>query len=167
MRQIYTIIDNHISGLTYQGTKQWDKAIQQYKQIAEWPDLHSVSKRVVLDSKIRECDLQQALGRTKEAFLCWREGTEQYPDAAVFYNELGNFYGQFGKHRRALELYQKASLLGSFISEVNSAHMSELLGRASESRSTFSIAIARAEMQGLPSYHLRIRRATVLPRFEI
>ena len=127
--------------------------------------MKSVSKRVLIDSKIRECDLQQALGRSKDAFLCWREGTEKYSDVDVFYNELGNFYGQFGKHRRALELYQKASILGSFISEVNSAHMSELLGRAKESRSTFSIAIARAEMQGLPSFHLKIRRATVLPRY--
>jgi hypothetical protein len=83
---------------------------------------------------------------------------------------LGNFYGKFGKQRRALDLYKKASMLGSHIGELNAAHMLELLGNAKESRTTFALAIVRAQTthklmtQALPSFHIKIRKATVLPR---
>lgn len=64
-------------GLTYQSSRQYEKAIDQYKQVAAWGKSKEVSAtKVLIDSKIRECDLYQALGRSRDAFICWKEGTE-------------------------------------------------------------------------------------------
>jgi tetratricopeptide (TPR) repeat protein len=77
-------------GLTYQGMNQFKKAIVQYKIIENASKTSEIKRKVLLDSKIRECDLYQAMGENKEAFDCWSEGIEKFPEVDVFYN--GNDY---------------------------------------------------------------------------
>ena len=77
-------------GLTYQGMHQFKKAIVQYKIIEMASKTSEIKRKVLLDSKIRECDLYQAMGENKEAFDCWNEGIERFPEVDVFYN--GNHF---------------------------------------------------------------------------
>ena len=110
-------------GLTHQDAHEWEEAVERYRQITaatraipgeeggtngtDQGNLDGegvgrvvgrVSERVRLESKIRECDLLQALGRPGEALACWEDGTGLFPLSDVIHNELGNLYGQAGMY---------------------------------------------------------------------
>lgn len=60
--------------------------------------------------------------------------------------------------------YREAAFLGSYLAELNAAHMLELQGYSFESKSMFEVALEKAQQLGSPQFHVRIRIATVLPR---
>lgn len=71
---------------------------------------------------------------------------------------------QSGDYEKALDYYRDAIARGSFIAELNAAHILELEGYSDESRAGYERALSRAEEKGLPQFHVRVRMATVLPR---
>jgi Tfp pilus assembly protein PilF len=106
-------------GLTYQQTDQWEEAINQYRKVTLATKDPArglvVSDQVREESKIRECDLLQAMGRASLAKECWLDGLSLFPGNDLMYNELGNLYGQGGEYDEALDLYRQAAGLGSLI----------------------------------------------------
>lgn len=60
--------------------------------------------------------------------------------------------------------YHKSLSSGSSVARINLAHVQELLGQVDESGRTFDEAIAAASALSLPTFHLLVRRAVVLPR---
>eukprot|EP01041_Mallomonas_annulata_P011823 gene11823-24788_t len=156
-------------GLTYQGLNDWDKAIEQYRTVSKDAVLHPgvVEERIRTESKTRECDLLQALDRIADAVKCWAEAAAMFPNNALIYNELGNLQAKVGAHDAAVELYSRASSLGLAIAQYNLANVVEMQGFFAESKVLFEAALARAETQGVPSYHIKIRLSTVLPRIPL
>ena len=69
-----------------------------------------------------------------------------------------------GHYEQAAESYSQAAQLGSLLAELNLAHMLELQGFYMESRQGYQEALTKAEVGGLPQYHIRVRTKTVLPR---
>lgn len=176
-------------GLVLQQQNRWEEAIGQYQKIAVHtlslaagrrdnnsemsenksgeatrPYLSAAESHLAEEAKVRECDLLQALGSVHAAMVCWRTGTQHYPTNHIFFNELGNVFSQSGLYETALPLYQTSAALGSYVADLNAAHMLELQGFATESRATFEGCLARAELGGLSTFHIRIRITTSMPR---
>lgn len=53
-----------------------------------------LSQQVLLDSKVRECDLLQSQMLLKEARPCWEGAQRLFPDNILVLNELGNVLSQ-------------------------------------------------------------------------
>lgn len=153
-------------GLVAQQTRNWEDAVRYYQDIisASITNHECVSKTLLLESKIRECDLQQAQGKTLESKECWEHAIVMFPDNDAVYNELGNVHARNGDYETAFDLYQRAVSLGSIVAELNAANMQELCGYIEESRLTLQNALHRALILHLPAYHILIRLATVVAR---
>ena len=159
--------------MTYQQTNEWEKAIVQYRIVTavttdaernKTASIAAVAERIKVEAKIRECDLLQALDRMQEATVCWLQAIGLFPNEHVPHNELGNIYGRAGHYEQAADSYSQAAQLGSLLAELNLAHMLELQGFYMESRQGYQEALTKAEVSGLPQYHIRVRMKTVLPR---
>ena len=96
--------------------------------------------------------------------MCWLQAIGLFPNEHVPHNELGNIYGRAGHYEQAADSYSQAAQLGSLLAELNLAHMLELQGFYMESRQGYQEALTKAEVSGLPQYHIRVRMKTVLPR---
>ncbi len=99
-----------------------------------------------------------------DALACWTKGAALFPTHPAILNELGTALGQAGDYPAALAAFTRAAAHGSSLAELNQAHILELEGYASESRARYEDALQRVSASGLPEYHIRVRRATVLPR---
>lgn len=53
-----------------------------------------LSQQVILDSKVRECDLLQSQMLLKEARPCWEGAQRLFPQNILVLNELGNVLSQ-------------------------------------------------------------------------
>lgn len=92
-----TINANYMSsifnlGLVEQQLMNWDSAIDRYRTVIAAAAINPnvISEQVRLDSKIRECDLLQAMSKLEESLHCWKEAVEMFPNSDVAINELGN-----------------------------------------------------------------------------
>lgn len=61
-----------------------------------------LSAQVLLDSKVRECDLLQSQMLLREARPCWESARMMFPSNVLVLNELGNVLSQV---RNPLALY--------------------------------------------------------------
>mmetsp|Transcript_6585 Transcript_6585/g.14267 ORF Transcript_6585/g.14267 Transcript_6585/m.14267 type:complete len:219 (+) Transcript_6585:3-659(+) len=120
--------------------------------------------QVLLDARVRECDLLQAQMQLTQASVCWALGLKRHPLSMVLRIELGNVLSQLGRFHAALQHYQVAREQGSYLALLNVAHILEIQGLVNQSRAAFSEALQRATTRGLPTYHVKVRLATVLPR---
>ena len=59
---------------------------------------------------------------------CWLQGIHLFPSCHIMYNELGTILGQQGEYQSALQRFTQAVELGSFVAELNKAHILELEG---------------------------------------
>ncbi len=55
-----------------------------------------LTSQVILDSKVRECDLLQSQMLLKDAKECWAAAQEMFPANILVLNELGNVLSQVG-----------------------------------------------------------------------
>lgn len=53
-----------------------------------------LSEQVLLDSKVRECDLLQSQMLLKEARPCWEDAQRRFPENILVLTELGNVLSQ-------------------------------------------------------------------------
>jgi hypothetical protein len=53
-----------------------------------------LTPQVLLDSKVRECDLLQSQMLLTEARPCWEQAQRSFPDNILVLNELGNVLSQ-------------------------------------------------------------------------
>jgi hypothetical protein len=53
-----------------------------------------LTAQVVLDSKVRECDLLQSQMLLREARPCWEQAQRMFPENLLVLNELGNVLSQ-------------------------------------------------------------------------
>lgn len=173
--------------ITYQQTFEWDKAIELYNSLtkldnkanpivplstsnnAETRDQMNqqrmvVSEEIRFESKIRECDLLQAQGRLEDAIECWHEALVDYKDTDMIWNELGIVYAKVSEYEAAMECFQKGISLNNFLSELNAAYVYEMQGYMEESIRGYTLAQQHAVERGLPTYHVILRQATILPR---
>jgi len=157
-------------GLVLQMQSKWPEAIKQYRMVVQMQSQAKEEKEgqgqaaLVLESKTRECDLTYALGLLEQAISCWEDGLALFPDSDLMHNELGNLYSQIGEYDVSLQLYRKAASLGSFVAELNTAHILELQGFYLEARASFAASLENAVNANLPVFHIKLRLATVLPR---
>jgi tetratricopeptide (TPR) repeat protein len=117
-------------GLTYQQAQHWTQAVEQFRflrwgllgedegematggrQKESRDTLVQSAAHVLLDSRVRECDLLGVVDygtRQAEALTCWEEGHAMFPSDGVICNELGTLYSQAGRKEDALRMFQLA-----------------------------------------------------------
>ena len=154
-------------GLVFQTAGRLDKAIAQFEAVsrldlAPSTDVHDI----VVKSKIRECDLLSVVGRKDRSMTCWKDGAERFPSENIFYNEFGSMLLQLSSHNypEVLLYYQISSELGNHMAELNRAHVYEALGFTDMANESYNRALSMMESRGLPTFHIRIQSATLLPR---
>ncbi|CAM9515745.1 unnamed protein product [Chrysoparadoxa australica] len=149
-------------GLAYQDAKDWNKAMELYKQVlangTEFRD------EVLQEAQIRICDLLMGQGMVSPAKRCWEEGLLKWPDSGQMLNELGNTEMQLGELDAARVSYESAQARGMLLSELNLAIALELEGRTAESMAAYQGVLAAIKKEGLPDQHIMIKMATLLPR---
>jgi len=64
-----------------------------------------LTSQVILDSKVRECDLLQSQMLLKDAKECWAAAQEMFPANILVLNELGNVLSQVGTFFRIILFY--------------------------------------------------------------
>jgi predicted O-linked N-acetylglucosamine transferase (SPINDLY family) len=168
-------------GLAWQQLHEWDKAVVQYESVAtyatsvvavanvddgeEEQPRATIPDSVAHESRVRQCDLLQGLGRTDEARQCLEQGIRQWPQDGHLYNELGNVYLKAGKLRLASEFYGSAVHYGyGLASELNLGTVAELQGDHAEAIERHEKALAQAQAANLPRRHILIKLGTILPR---
>lgn len=67
---------------------------------------------------------------------------------------VGTILGQQGEYQAALHRYTQAVDVGSFVAELNKAHILELEGYEEESRARYDDALSHVSESGLPEYHM-------------
>jgi tetratricopeptide (TPR) repeat protein len=88
-------------GLVLQEQNRWEEAIALYRNVtaitqeeasfsSSQASGNSLTADARVQSKIRECDLLQALSRFKQAKDCWKEGARLFPNSSSMHSELGN-----------------------------------------------------------------------------
>ena len=124
-------------GLTYQQAQHWTQAVEQFRflrwgllgegegegegematedgrggQKGPREALVQSAAHILLDSRVRECDLLGVVdhgARQGEALRCWEEGHAMFPSDGVMCNELGTLYNQAGHKEDALRMFQLA-----------------------------------------------------------
>lgn len=123
-----------------------------------------LTPQVLLDAKVRECDLLQSQMLLKDARPCWEQAQRSFPRNLLVLIELGNVLSQLNEFDEALLHYQSAFELGSYTAELSVAHILEIQGYERRAKAALEVATGHAEQRGLHSYHVKVRRATVLPR---
>lgn len=117
-----------------------------------------------MEARTRQCDLLQAMGDFSGAQECWEAGLRQWPSSALMYNELGNVHVQLDNLELAAAYYESARHYGLELAELNIAIVRELEGKTEESMQRYENVLRTTREQGLPTTHIMIKRATVLPR---
>lgn len=154
-------------GLVFQSSGRLDRAIAQFEAVGKLEvALSSEVRDVVVKSKVRECDLLAVVGRSDRSLSCWKEGAEQFPTEHIFYNELGAMLLRRSAHNypEVLLYYQISSELGNHMAELHRAHVYEGLGWMDRAKESFELALSMMQSRGMPTFHIRIQLATVLPR---
>jgi predicted O-linked N-acetylglucosamine transferase (SPINDLY family) len=170
-------------GLAWQQLQEWDKAVVQYESVATYAtsqmlavvagtddgeedqQLATIPDSVAHESRVRQCDLLQGLGRMDETRQCLEQGIRQWPQDGHLYNELGNVYLKAGKLPLASEFYSSAVHYGyGLASELNLGTVAELQGDPAEAIRRHERALAQAQDANLPRRHILIKLGTILPR---
>lgn len=82
-------------GLLYQNENNWLDAIEVYRNLSiTAPTDPEATPQLLVEIKLRECDLLQGLRRFKEAKSCWEAGIVLDPTNQLMHNELGNVHFQ-------------------------------------------------------------------------
>jgi len=161
-------------GLTYQQMNDWNLAMSHYREITataetfgtalEAAEGMGLNAEVLMEARVRECDLVQSSDDLFQAKECWERGAQDWPSNHLIQNELGSLYLSLGELDEAMAHFQTALGLGMPLAEFNLAVVLELQGRTEEAESHFQTMLQDTLAQGLPTRHILVRMATVLPR---
>jgi tetratricopeptide (TPR) repeat protein len=79
-------------GLVLQERHDWINAIAYFRNVTAFlpmfPNAIGIDKAI--ECKVRECDLLLAMQQHSKSLQCWKDGVALFPQAAVFYHELGD-----------------------------------------------------------------------------
>mmetsp|Transcript_16035 Transcript_16035/g.18957 ORF Transcript_16035/g.18957 Transcript_16035/m.18957 type:complete len:1102 (+) Transcript_16035:89-3394(+) len=123
-----------------------------------------VPEKMVIEAKIRECDLTVGSGDLESAKNCWEQGLLNFPANPDMLNELGTVLVQLGDLTKAVDAYEEAVGLGKELSGLNLAIVLELEGSTTRSIARYQQSIDDAMLNKLPHRHIQILMATALPR---
>lgn len=76
---------------------------------------------------------------------------------------MTNHVSQRGDYEKSLEYLRVAIQNGSVPAYLNAAHAYELQGSTHDSRSTYQVILHKLKASSLPTFHIELRLATLLP----